>query len=85
MRGKVVGNEGLTLQHVKADAAELVDVGVVDLGEETDLGGRHWVIIWEEEFEVKDATWDVSVWWKPDKPQQSSTYPHKAIVKGRGS
>lgn len=50
-----MGDEGLTLQHVKADATELVDVWMVDLGEEADLGGRHRVIIWEEEFEVKDT------------------------------
>jgi hypothetical protein len=80
MRGRAVGDERLTLQHVKANAAELVDVGVVDLGEETDLWGRHWVIIWEEEFEVEDATWDVLVWFKPGKPRQDATYPHKAIV-----
>lgn len=75
-----MGDERLTLQHIKADAAELVDVGVVDLGEETDLGGRHWVIIWEEEFEVEDATWDVLVRFRPGKPHQDVTYPHKAIV-----
>mgnify|MGYP001585049193 CR=1 FL=1 len=57
MRGRVVGGERLTLQYVKADAAELVDVWVVDLGEEADLWGGHWVVIWEEEFEVEDATW----------------------------
>lgn len=56
MRGRLVANEKLTLQHIKADTAELVDVRVVDLREKTDLGRRHWVIIWEEEFEVEDAT-----------------------------
>jgi hypothetical protein len=45
----------LTLQYVKADAAELVDVWVIDLREEADLWGGHWVVIWEEEFEVEDA------------------------------
>lgn len=67
MRGRVVWDGRLTLQHVKADAAELVDVGVVDLGEETDLGGRHWVVIWEEEFEVEDTTWGALVRIQPDK------------------
>lgn len=70
MRGRVVRDEKLTLQHVKADAAELVNIGVVDLGEESDLGGRHWVVIWEEEFEVEDATWGVLVRIRADKLQQ---------------
>lgn len=48
MRGRFIANEKLTLQYVEADAAELVNVRVVDLREETDLGGRHWVVIWEE-------------------------------------
>ena len=46
----------LTLQHVEADASELVDVRVVDLGEEPDLGGHHWVVICEEELELEDST-----------------------------
>lgn len=81
MRGRVVGGGRLTLQHVKADAAELVDVGVVDLGKEADLGGRHWVVIWEEEFEVEDATWGALVRIRPSKLQrEDATYPHKVIV-----
>lgn len=31
---------------------------MVDLGQETDLWGCHGVVIWEEELEVEDATWD---------------------------
>lgn len=46
----------LTLEDVEADATQLVDVGVVDLGKEADLGRGHGVVIREEEFELEDAT-----------------------------
>lgn len=46
----------LTLQHIETDASELVDVRVVDLGEEPDLGRHHRVVICEEELELEDAT-----------------------------
>lgn len=76
-----MGDERLTLQHVKADAAELVDIWVVDLGEKANLGGRHRIVIGEEEFEVKDTAWSALVWIRPGKLQQwITTYPHKAIV-----
>ena len=35
----------LTLQDVEADAAELVDIGVVDLGEEANLWGDHRIVV----------------------------------------
>ncbi len=35
-----------TLQHVEADAPQLVDVRVEDLGQEPDLGRRHGIIVW---------------------------------------
>lgn len=38
----------LTLQHVETDAAQLVDVGVVDFGQESHLGWRHGVVVGEE-------------------------------------
>lgn len=49
--------EAHTLQHIQADAAEPVDVGVVDLGEEADLRWRHGVVVGEEELELEDAAW----------------------------
>lgn len=45
----------LTLQHVQADSSESVDVGVVDLCEEADLGWSHWVVVGQEEFQLEDA------------------------------
>ena len=44
-----------TLQHIKADAPQLVDVGVEDFGQEADLGWRHRVVIGEEQLEFEDA------------------------------
>ena len=46
----------LVLQDIEANSAELVNVGVVDLGSEEHLGWNHWVFIRQEEFAVKDAT-----------------------------
>lgn len=46
----------LTLQDIQADAAKTVDVGVVDLGQETDLGRGHRVVVGQEQLETKDAT-----------------------------
>jgi hypothetical protein len=40
----------LTLQDVQADTAELVDVWMVDFGEEADLGRSHGVVIGKEEL-----------------------------------
>lgn len=44
-----------TLEDVEADTAELVNVGVEDLGEEADLGRGHGVVVGEEELELEDA------------------------------
>lgn len=38
----------LTLQDVQADSAEFVDVGMVDLGQEADLGRDHGIVICEK-------------------------------------
>ena len=46
----------LVLQDIEANSAELVNVGVVDLGSEEHLGWNHWVFIRQEEFAVKNAT-----------------------------
>lgn len=48
---------GLTLQDIQADSAEAIDVRVVDLGEEADLGWCHGVVVGQEEFELEDAAW----------------------------
>ena len=44
-----------TLEDVEADAAESVDVGVVDLGEEAHFRRCHGVVVWEEELKLEDA------------------------------
>lgn len=60
--GVLLGQNGsqlwwrLTLQDVETDAAEFVNVGVVDLGEKTYLGRCHGVIIRKEELELEYAT-----------------------------
>ena len=46
----------LTLQDVQTDSAEAVDVGVIDFGEETDLGRGHGVVVWQKELELEDST-----------------------------
>ena len=48
---------GLTLQNVKADTAKLVNVGVVDLGQEAHLGGCHWIFLGQEEFKFEDTAY----------------------------
>lgn len=45
-----------TLQDVEADTAQLVDVGVEDLGQEANLGGDHGVVVGEEELEFEVTT-----------------------------
>lgn len=53
-----IGRRGrlFTFQDIKADAAELVHVGVKNLGEETDLGRDHRIVVGEEELELECAT-----------------------------
>lgn len=46
----------LTLEDIQADAAKTVDVGVVDLGQETDLRRGHRVVVGKEQLETEDAT-----------------------------
>lgn len=45
-----------TFQDVEADATELVDIGVENLGEEADLGWRHGVVVREEQLQLECAT-----------------------------
>lgn len=46
----------LTLQDIQADTAKAIDVGVVDLGQEADLGGCHGIIVGKEELKTEDST-----------------------------
>lgn len=46
----------IILQYVKTDAAETVDVGVVDASEETYSGRAHGIVVWEEQFQLKNST-----------------------------
>lgn len=73
----------VAFEDVEADAAELVNVWVVDLGEETNLGWGHWVVVWEEELEVEDATYCS----QPSFMYGSSVraYPRRATGLGHGS
>jgi hypothetical protein len=52
-----VGQDGgrLTLEDVEANATQSVNVGVVNLGEEADLGRGHGVVVWEEELKLEHA------------------------------
>lgn len=45
----------LTLENVQADTAELVNVGMVDLGEEADLWRCHGIVVWKEQLEIEYA------------------------------
>ena len=49
-------SDGPTLQYIQADSAEAIDVGVVDLGEEADLGRSHGVVVGQEQFKLEDST-----------------------------
>jgi len=49
------GRGPVALQDIQTDAAKLIDVGMVDLGQESDLGWGHRIIIWEEELELEDT------------------------------
>jgi hypothetical protein len=59
----VEAGEG-TFEHVEADAAEPVDVGVVDLSQETHLGRRHGVVFRKEELELEGAACCLRGWWR---------------------
>jgi len=45
----------VALENIQADTAELVNVGMVDLSQESNLRWGHWVIIWEEKFQLEDT------------------------------
>ena len=48
------GRRPPVFQHVEADPADLVDVGVVDLGKEPDLGRSHRVLLGQKQLQVED-------------------------------
>ena len=54
-RSDLEGWAPLVLQDVEADASKLVDVGVVDLRAEENLGWSHGVLLGEEELAVEEA------------------------------
>lgn len=45
-----------TFQDVKTDAAKLVDVWMEDLGEKSNLGRCHGVVVREEQLQLECAT-----------------------------
>lgn len=45
-----------TFQDIETNAAELVDVGVINLGQESDLRWGHRVVIWQEQLEFEDTS-----------------------------
>lgn len=45
----------LTLQHIQTDPAKTVDVRVVDLGQEADLGRHHRIVLGQEQLELELA------------------------------
>lgn len=47
-----------TLQHIETDATKLVHIWVEDLGEETDFGWSHGIVVGEEKFELEDTACD---------------------------
>ena len=47
--------EDFTFENVQADTPQLVDVRMIYLGEKSDFGWGHRIIIGEEEFEFEDT------------------------------
>lgn len=47
----------LTLEDIEADTAKLVNVGVVDLGHEADLGRSHGVVLGQEQLQLEDTAY----------------------------
>ena len=44
-----------TFQNIQTDAAQLVDIWVVDLGKKSDLGRSHRIVVGEKELKLEDA------------------------------
>ena len=53
----------LVLEDVKTDATKLVNVRMVDLSSEENLGWNHRVFLWEEELKVKHPAFERSITW----------------------
>ena len=51
-----------TLQHIQTDAAQLVNVGMKDLGEETDLWWRHGVVVGKKQLELENTPFASCQW-----------------------
>jgi len=62
----------LVLEDIEANSAKLVDVGVVDLCSEEDLGWDHWVLLWQEEFAVENASLIWCLSWAGDLDEEVS-------------
>jgi hypothetical protein len=62
----------LVLEDVEANSAKLVDVGVVDLGSEKDLGWHHWVLFRQEELAVENSTLVWSLSWASNLDKEMS-------------
>lgn len=43
----------LTLQNIQTDATQFVNVGMVDLGKESNLWWGHRIVVWEKELELE--------------------------------
>ena len=50
-------SQRLTLENVQADTPQAIDVGVVNLGEEADLGWRHGIIVGQEELQPEHSAY----------------------------
>lgn len=54
---QVIVSDGLpTLQNVQTDTTEAINVGVIDLGQEADLGRGHGIVVGQEQLEPKYST-----------------------------
>lgn len=78
------GGVALTFENVKTNAAESVDIWVIDLGKEADFGWGHGVVVGKEQLELEDA----ACCCQPrsaarlSAPTRPITHPHMATAKG---
>jgi len=52
-----------TFQDVEADATQAVDIWMIDLGQESDLGRRHGVVVGQEKLEFEGAAFVGALRW----------------------
>ena len=52
---KMGGELKRTLQHIQTDAAQLINVWVIDLGEKSDFWRSHRVVVWQKELKLEYA------------------------------